>query len=100
MADEVEDLIGQLERLQVKQARLMTRLTRATAVAMNEQRRDPANREFKMGDQVRVRNPGPQQPTVGIITRITKSRIRVTGANGTSATRAFHNILPKEDDED
>jgi hypothetical protein len=52
-------------------------------------------RAFRIGDRVRITNPGPGQFAVGKITRILKKRITVTDRGGEDIMRDPKNLMPE-----
>jgi transcription antitermination factor NusG len=110
--DDVREIVNQLQRLQIRQATLLTRLERLSqqGQASNEtgQTTGPASRQtgqttgpafrqtpraFQIGDRVQIRNPGPFQPNKGTIQKIGPSRITVVATNGTKILRAPKNLF-------
>jgi transcription antitermination factor NusG len=102
---DVKDIIAQLQRLQIQQSTLLTRLGQ---LSQSGQRTDPppnatrdatpnAAREFEVGDRVRIRNPGVFQPTKGTIIKIGASRITVQARNGTKIVRAPKNLIHEDE---
>jgi transcription antitermination factor NusG len=85
--DDIQDIIKQLNVLHIKQNELLARLERATESEVDE------TRSFELGDTVKVKNPGPFQPTKGRITRIGKNRITVTAQSGAKIVRAPKNLV-------
>lgn len=60
-------------------------------------RQGPA-RQFRIGDNVRVRNPGRTQAPLGVVSNITPTRIYVTSAQGTVLWRVPKNLILQEDE--
>ena len=101
---ELEDIVTQLKRLQIQQTELIARLEQ-----LNEGKRSVtqekdtkpaptiARRTFKIGDQVRIRNPGLLQANYGIIVKIKSNtdRITVQAKNGSKIVRAAKNVFFK-----
>jgi len=74
-----------------------TRATRPAPTAPTEPTRaGPATRDaprqFRIGDRVRIRNPGPFQASKGRIERITAERIVVRTSDGREVQRHAKNI--------
>jgi transcription antitermination factor NusG len=92
---DIKDIVGQLERLQIRQTALVQRLARLTAIGNNNTNTEQPNitQEFSVGDQVRITNPGLRQADRGTITNIDNSRITVQARNGTKITRAPKNLV-------
>jgi transcription antitermination factor NusG len=102
---EIKSIVEQLQRLQIKQATLLTRLERVSEGGGDDdetptaRRAGPATRdrprELAIGDQVKIRNPGPFQATKGTIIKInlTTDYITVQATNGTKIVRARKNVI-------
>jgi hypothetical protein len=109
--DEIEDIIAQLQQLQLQQTELLARLekargeetentdtghtTRASVADRTDRTKtstDDINREFVLGDKVKIKNPNRFQPNKGKIIKIGKSRITVETASGGKITRAPKNL--------
>jgi hypothetical protein len=115
---EIKGIVEQLQRLQIKQATLLTRLERvsaaqafavaapaarvpavedtgsATSSATREPRPPPtAPRDFDIGDRVRVINPGPGQNPLGIIVKIGPAQIHIRAQNGNEIRRIAKNLI-------
>jgi transcription antitermination factor NusG len=114
--DEVQELIQQLSRLQLQQTDLLARLGRAREVetrtslespiisdtttsadVLNQQLRQGTSREnqrrrFRIGDKVRILNPGRFQANKGEITKIGESRVTIKTWSGSKLQRAPKNI--------
>ena len=97
---DIANIIGQLQRLQIQQSELLVELARlnernneteTTAAEVSDTPRD-----FIEGDRVRILNPKRYQARRGIITKIGDSRITVQAADGTKIQRAPHNIVLEE----
>jgi hypothetical protein len=87
--EEVKDIVAQLQRLQIRQTALITRLEE---ISETQNKNDNATQEFAIGDRVRIKNPRVLQANKGKITRIGESRITVTTTNGTKIVRAPKNL--------
>ena len=55
-------------------------------------------RQFQIGDNVRVRNPGRTQAPLGVVSNITPTCIYVTSAQGTVLWRLPKNLILQEDE--
>ena len=96
---EVEELVEQLKDLQLRQTAVLQRLERLTesprgsnapaAPATNTEPRP----DFIIGDRVRITNPRPFQQAVGIVTKISPSRIFIRTKNGAVIQRAPSNVV-------
>jgi hypothetical protein len=109
---EIKDIVNQLQSLQIRQTRLLTRLEHLNERAgvrteENEARparsagpatRDPP-RQLVVGDLVRIKNPSPFQITKGTITKInvTTDRITIQGKNGSKVVRATKNVTLQDE---
>jgi predicted component of type VI protein secretion system len=89
---EIQDIVAQLQRLQIRESELLQRLERLSESNNNPRQQAPAVREFAIGDRVRIKNPRFLQPTVGTISKITEKRITLLAQDGTSIVRAHKNI--------
>jgi hypothetical protein len=90
--DEIQDLIDQLNRLQLKQKELLARLQRAK----NSKREGvQETREFTItiGDKVLIRNPKRSQETRGTITKIAHTRVTITSESGNKLQREPKNLI-------
>jgi transcription antitermination factor NusG len=101
--DEVQDIIEQLKRLQLKQTELITRLERLNEAKASVRKENPdkaafaaAARKFAIGDRVRIRNPGPFQSNTGTIVKIGRSRNTVQTRSGERVIRAPKNLSFEE----
>jgi hypothetical protein len=94
---EIKDLVQQLKDLQLQESGILDRIDQLTAEGTRSNQGGPptrgSDREFAVGDRVRITNPRPFQQAVGIITKITASRITVTTGNGTKIQRARNNVV-------
>jgi transcription antitermination factor NusG len=103
---EIKSIVEQLQRLQIKQATLLTRLERVSEGGGDDNEETPTARraglvtrdrprELAIGDQVKIRNPGPFQATKGTIIKInlTTDYITVQATNGTKIVRARKNVI-------
>jgi hypothetical protein len=88
--DEIQDLIDQLNRLQLKQKELLARLQRA-----KNSKREGAQetREFAIGDKVLIRNPKRSQETRGTVTKIGHTRVTITTESGNKLQREPKNLI-------
>ena len=86
---EVKDIIAQLQRLQLDQATLISRLERLSENVPNTF--SDATREFAVGDRVQIKNPGVLQVAKGTIVRI-GARITVLTDNNKKVVRASKNL--------
>jgi hypothetical protein len=106
--EDIKDIVEQLQRLQLQQDALITRLgelsgndtgatasTRATIIPTETE--TASAKPFAIGDRVRIRNPKRTQANRGVISAITASRVTVQAANGTKILRAPHNVVFDED---
>ena len=99
--NEVQDLIAELRRLQIRQTDIIGLLARLTDVPRDETRTvsphrpTPPNaiRAFAIGDRVRIVNPRPFQATTGTITKIGTNRNTVRTASGGTIVRAPKNLI-------
>jgi hypothetical protein len=83
---EVKDIIKQLQRLQVQQANLITKLERLSTIGDKATATNTALRtvrEFAIGDRVRIKNPRVLQPQKGKILKIGTDRITIQSILGT-----------------
>jgi hypothetical protein len=85
----VNDIVTQLEGLQIQQAALIGRLVRLSESGNGQ-------REFVVGDRVRIRNPRLLQANRGRIVKIGKTLITVEARNGTKIVRARKNLVRDE----
>jgi hypothetical protein len=99
-SDDIKDIIGQLQRLQIQQDGLLACLealsddNEAQPTPTRAARVQPdAPREFAIGDRVRIRNPARYQANRGTIIRIGTSRITVKTRNGSKIVRTPHNLI-------
>jgi hypothetical protein len=99
---EVQDLIAELTRLQLRQTEVIGRLTRLTETQHRETRTvsphrstlPEPTRKFAIGDRVRITNPRPFQVTTGLVQKIGTRRITVRTASGSNIVRAPKNLAP------
>ena len=108
--DEIQELIKQLKDLQLQQTDILARLERAraqetdTRVGVDEGTNGPVDhhvtqipideeRDFVIGDRVRIVNPNRFQTDKGIITKIGHSRITVQTRSGGKIQRAPKNLV-------
>ena len=103
----VKDIIDQLQRLQIEQTALLTRLEQATEGATRTSENDDApparagstTRELAIGDRVIVRNPRRLQITKGTIIKINllTDRYTVRDSNGLlPVVRSRNNLIRDE----
>jgi hypothetical protein len=101
--DDIQDIVGQLKRLQIRQDLLLAPLgelsganenTPATARATRipPETETVTARSFAIRDRVNIRNPNRQQAKKGVVTNITANRITVQDRLGYKIIRAPHNI--------
>jgi hypothetical protein len=118
--NKVQELITQLNRLQLQQVELFTRLERAIDNEATQNRESVTNdkeyretvandedrqlgrehaarkvsqtREFVIGNRVTIRNLNPFQANKGTVTRIESKRITVTTESGNKIVRAPKNL--------
>ena len=92
---DIKDIVAQIERLQIRQTALVQRLARLTAIGNNNTNTERPNtiQEFRVGDQVRIINPGLRQANRGTISNIGNSRITVQARDGTKIIRAPKNLI-------
>ena len=108
--NQLEHLQLQQDSLQLQQDRLLKRLQAATtptrgsgrgATGVASRNRSSGQRityggsttrAFRIGDQVRIRNPGHLQPRAGTVTKISQHRITVTSQSGVTIIRAAKNL--------
>jgi hypothetical protein len=88
---EVKEITTQLQRLQLQQDSLISRLERLSESGTSEHK--GTTREFVIGDKVKISNPGLFQITKGKIVKIGKTRITVQGSNGKKVVRAPKNLI-------
>ena len=89
--NQIEEIVRQLRKLNLRQAELLERL----GIANEPQRtptRTPTVRDFAIGDRVRIKNPRIFQPSVGTISKIGPNRITVTTVTGNTVVRAPKNL--------
>jgi hypothetical protein len=102
--DEIKDIVEQLQRLQLRQDELITRLgelggNNASVAAPAQAARIPPETEtvsartFAIGDRAWIRNPGRFHADRGVVVNITANRITVKARNGTKIVRAPHNVF-------
>ena len=92
---DVKQIITQLQKLQLEQASLISRLE---SISESEAREEQdTDREFVVGDRVRIRNPGLFQAARGKIVRI-GTRITVQTSSGKKIVRAPKNLVLEEDE--
>ena len=117
---EIQEIVEQLDELQTQQSVLIERLgqlTSANGVPPAEEASEASDEPTRtitesgyerdlfpasipvliIGNQVRIKNPGVDQPDRGIITKITLHRITVETANGIIVTRSPKNLVLLED---
>ena len=98
-ADNVDDLIKELEGLRIRQNHVLDRL-RAARQRENEVVAEPP---LGVGDRVRILNAvhrpfgwappaHPQQDRIGTVTRVTATRIYITTDTAIVTWRARHNV--------
>ena len=100
--NEIRDIVEQLQRLQIQQASLVDRLSRAAETLPNVVNDEPDNRrariptdnprQFAIGDRVRINNPRILQQPTGTVIRITEARMTVQTSNGGTVTRTPKNL--------
>ncbi len=106
--DQIESIIEELGNLQIRQKVLIAKLgqlarsenTPARAGTSRKNGEDflptaatiERDSEFAVGDRVRIKNPGPFQPTTGTVSKIGAKRITVRTANGSNIVRAPKNL--------
>jgi hypothetical protein len=86
---EIKDIVTQLQQLHIGQTKLLKRLAELNG---SEDNNNALERDFVIGDRVRIKNPRFLQPTGGTVSKVTAKRITVLAANGTSIVRAPKNI--------
>jgi hypothetical protein len=86
---EIKDIVTQLQQLHIGQTKLLKRLAELNG---SEDNNNALERDFVIGDRVRIKNPRFLQPTSGTVSKVTAKRITVLAANGTSIVRAPKNI--------
>jgi transcription elongation factor len=100
--DNIKDIVEQLQRLQLQQDALITRLgelsnnsvtTNARATRIPPETETITARTFAIGDKVRIRNPNRLQADRGVVVNITANRITVQTRRGSKIVCAPHNIL-------
>jgi hypothetical protein len=101
--EEIKNIVDQLQRLQLEQTELLTRLEHlneetggrdeTTARAAGPTSRNP-KRELAIGDSVRIKNPTFLQANKGTITKINLAtdRITVQTSSGAKIVRASKNL--------
>jgi hypothetical protein len=106
---EIGRLVNQIKALNIKQDNLLGRLSSLTSEEGRRSTGTPTNRSgrgrttsravhdqgvagWAIGDRVRIKNPGKDQPSRGRISKITASRVTVTGRNGVNVSRAPVNV--------
>ena len=102
--EEVRYIIGELQSLHIRENDLLTRLALLTVGEANKKEDKKTkgsvprntNREFAIGDAVRIKNPGPFQAASGSIIRIGKERITVRASNGSKIIRASKNLIHEQ----
>ena len=92
---DIKEIVTQLQRLQLQQATLISRLGSISESEAREN--DNTAREFVVGDRVRIKNPSLFQATIGKIVRI-GTRITVQASNGKKIVRAPKNLILEEDE--
>jgi hypothetical protein len=102
---EIHDLIEQIDRLHIRQSTLISRLARLKEVEQEERlvpnrrsRIHVARGAFAIGDRVRVRNPGRNQPSRGKITKMSENRITMESRSGIKIWRAPSNFILEEEE--
>ena len=103
--DEVQGLIEELKQLHIQQSEVLTRLEKArekeqkkevggAAKAPADQTKQELdeNRDFEVGQEVRIKNPSFLQTDRGTIYKIGQSRITVQTKSGSKIQRAPKNI--------
>ena len=71
--DEIKDIVAQLQRLQTQESELLLRLERLSVTdrPVSTVSLSPKHiREFRIGDEVSIKNPKPFQIKKGLIVRI------------------------------
>ena len=96
-SSELKEIIEQLRQLQVSQTVLLVRLERLEGGETANIPRAPTNRQFIVGDSVRIVNPRIGQSNVGTISRIGPKRITVVDARGRSIVRDPKNLRLLQD---
>ena len=101
---EIRDIIDEFKKLRLQQDELINRLERldsnppanpqATRATGTPRPTAPPEREFAVGDRVRIRNPGPFQSSFGTIEKIGAARITVRDRDGRAIVRIPKNIIP------
>ena len=90
---EMEAIVIQLRQLHLQQAVLLERLERLPGnLAEDDGDGRTDTQEFEVGNQVKIKNPGPFQAAKGTIVKIGKDRITVLARNGTKIVRAPRNL--------
>ena len=116
---EIQEIVEQLNELQTQQSVLIERLGQLTSANIPSAEASEASDEptrtitesgyerdlfpasipvLIIGNQVRIKNPGVDQPDRGIITKITLHRITVQTVNGILVTRSPKNLVLLQED--
>ena len=90
----IQEIEAELTALEARRVVLCKRLAQIKTVRdFVRQEYRPQPTVFAVGNQVRIKNPGPQQPDTGVITKISESRITVQGDNGVLVIRVAKNLI-------
>jgi hypothetical protein len=101
--DDIQDIVDQLKRLQIRQDLLIARLgelsggnentpVTAWATRIPPETETVTARIFAIGDRVKIRKPNRQQANKSVVINITANRITVQDRLGYKIIRAPHNI--------
>ena len=102
--DRSDNIIRQLQQLQLQQAELLAQLDTYRRAPTPLLQQIPASTDtstpppalppiFQIGDQVRILNPRPFQPSKGTIIKISETRITIRTAARNTIIRAPKNII-------
>jgi hypothetical protein len=104
--NDIKDIVEQLQRLQLQQNALITRLgelnnnsfttnARATRIPpeIPPKTETVTARTFTIGDRVRIGNPNRLQTDRGVVVNITANCITVQARRGSKLVHAPHNIF-------
>ncbi len=92
--EELKDIVAKLQDLKLQERVLIRRLNRLSEAGNQTTGTHIRVREFSIGDQVKILNPGPLQAERGSIIRIgvETNRITVLAEDGTKIVRAPSNL--------
>jgi hypothetical protein len=98
--DNVDDLLDKLNKLRIEESNIIEKIIKARN-ENNDKDNNIARREgdFKIGDKVQIINPRRYQESIGIICKITETRVTIKPRTGIKIIRSHKNVKLITDDE-